>query len=149
MTQALFVSTLHHSSSTQFSSQFMYKYVNFKNSSWFNNATDLIHNVPGIGNGSIIDFHSMPRPRYCRMCTRKCRCSRMKNAAVSTKEQVKTWPKNNHTRMPLPLHINQFSFQYLYFVTMRFTIDECPAVTSYSPTKTPLELNGALLAMWQ
>ena len=40
------------------------------------------------------------------------------------------------------------SFQYPDFVTMRFTIDECPAVTSYSPTKKPLELNGALLAMW-
>ena len=38
------------------------------------------------------------------------------------------------------------SFQYPDFVTMRFTIDECPAVTSYSPTKT-LELNGTLLAM--
>ena len=73
----------------------------------------------------------------------------MKNAAVSTKDQDETWPKNNLARMPLPLRINQCLFQYLYFVTMRFTIDECPEVTSYSPTKTPLESNGAPLAMWQ
>ena len=37
--------------------------------------------------------------------------------------------------MPPSLRINQCSFQYLYFVTMQFTIDKCPAVTSYSSTK--------------
>ena len=37
--------------------------------------------------------------------------------------------KKNHAQMPLPLRINLLLFQYSYFVTMGFTINECPAVT--------------------
>ena len=37
---------------------------------------DLIDYVPGIGYGSIIDFHSVSWPGYGRTCARKCRRSR-------------------------------------------------------------------------
>ena len=110
---------------------------------------DLIDYVPEIGYGSIIDFHSVSRPGTAVRA--HVSAGAVDNEECSSFDQGarRNMAENNLARMPLPLRINQFSFQYLYFVTIWFTIDKCPAATSYSPTKTPLESNGALLVMWQ
>ena len=88
---------------------------------------------------SIIDFHFVSRPGTAVRV-------RVSAGAVDSEEcssfdqgARRNMAKNNLTRMPLSLHINLFSFQSLYYVTMHFTINKCPAV---SPTKTPFESNG-------